>query len=117
VKKKLIISLAPALLGLVIVTVNAGVVPYVPPTAQEKAIAKFDQNSDNYVTEGEVEAELRETAINKSINLQKKGFSKTEVSAVIEDMEDSIKTDAEKIVHKLDKDGDELVEPDEVKNK
>jgi hypothetical protein len=47
--------------------------------------------------------------------MQKYGASKAEVEKVIMDMEDSIEEDAEVIVDILDKDGDELVEPEEIK--
>ena len=106
--------LVPSLLALAVFNVNAGVVPYQEPTPQEKAVVRFDKNADSYVTEGEVEAELREEAIIKSVDLQKKHYSKSESDAIIQNMEHSLKQSADKIIHSLDTDGDELVEPGEV---
>ena len=45
--------------------------------------------------------------------MHQSGASKAEVEKVILDMEDSIEKDADVIVDLMDKDGDELVEPEE----
>lgn len=112
--KKLLISVLPAALALVVLDANAGYVPYVAP-AQGNSPAEYDQNKDGYVTSDEVEVELREDAIDKAIAMQKKGRSQKAIDKVIMNMEDSIEVDAEKIIDKLDSDGDELVEPEEMK--
>ena len=75
---------------------------------------EYYQNEGSYITSDEVEVELREDAIDKAIEMHKKGMSKKAIDQVIMDMEDSIEEDAEVIINILDKDGDELVEPEEL---
>lgn len=100
-------GLIPGLLALAVFDANAGYVPYVNSSTE------YDQNKDGYITADEVEVELREDAIDKAIKMQKKGKSQKAIDKVIMNMEDSIEQDAERIIDKMDKDGDKLVEPEE----
>lgn len=117
--KKILFSVLPIVLTSVVLDAQARYVPYVPKTAEASAgnaaadLADYDKNGDLYITADEVEAELREDAVDKAVDMYKKGVSKQEVEKVILNMEDSIEQDAEKIIDKLDTDGDELVEPQE----
>ncbi|OQK15755.1 hypothetical protein AU255_16285 [Methyloprofundus sedimenti] len=110
--KKIITGLLPALLALAVFDVNARYVPY-EGQAQKSSSNEYDQNKDGYITADEVEVELREDAIDIAIEMQQKGKSQEEIDQVIMNMEDSIEQDAEKIIDKMDKDDDELVEPEE----
>lgn len=94
---------------------NARYMPYVLKAVQKITPYEYDQNNDTYVTADEVEVELREDAVNLAIKMFREGASKQEVEDVILDMEDSIEQDAEVIVDILDTDGDELVEPEEMR--
>lgn len=113
--KKAITTIVPMLLALTAIEANAKYIPYKEKAVQKITPAQYDQNKDSYITADEVEVELREDAVNKAIIMQKSGAPKAEVEKVIMDMEDSIEEDAEVIVDILDKDGDELVEPEETK--
>ena len=113
--RKTLTIILPALLALTVSEANAKYVPYKEKAVQKITPEQYDQNKDSYITADEVEVELREDAINKAIMMQKYGASKADVEKVIMDMEDSIDQDAEVIVDILDKDGDELVEPGEIK--
>jgi len=110
-------KLIPAVLALVVFDANARYLPYQHRAVQKITPAQYDQNGDSYITADEVEVELREDAIDKVIAMQKQGKSKQEIARVIRDMEDSIEFDAETIINILDTDGDELVEPEELKNR
>jgi len=114
---KILIKLIPAVLALVVVDASARYLPYQHRAVQKITPAQYDQNGDSYITADEVEVELREDAIDKVIAMQKQGKSKQEIARVIMDMEDSIEFDAETIINILDTDGDELVEPEELKNR
>ncbi|MBT4146570.1 MAG: hypothetical protein HOE45_06790 [Gammaproteobacteria bacterium] len=115
--KKIIMGLLPAVLALTVFDANAGYSGYVPYTGTTKASAvdEYDQNKDGYITSDEVKVELREDAIAKAIKMQRQGKSQKAIDQVIMNMEDSVEQDAEKIIDKLDTDGDELVEPEEQK--
>ena len=112
--KKTLMGILPAFLVLVVFDANAEYVPYDRQAVQKITPSQYDQNNDSYITADEVEVELREDAIDKAIKMQKKGVSQEAINRVIMDMEDSIEEDAEIIINALDKDGDELVEPNEV---
>lgn len=113
--KKILMSVLPAVLALAAFDASARYVPYEAQTVQEVTPAEYDQNGDSYITADEVEVELREDAVNKAIEMQKKGMSQEAINRVIMNMEDSIEEDAEIIINVLDADGDELVEPEEIK--
>lgn len=120
-KKQLITIVAPALFVLT-TNIHAGIVPYKVLSVQEtKAIAQgaasvgYDQNADSFVTADEVEAELREKAVNQAIDMQKSGKSQADINSMVSKMESSVEKAADAIVDALDKDGDELVEPEEIK--
>ena len=115
VMKKTLMGVLPAFLAILVFDANAGYVPYESQAVQKVTPAEYDQNNDSYITADEVEVELREDAIDKAIRMQKKGASQEAIDRVIIDMEDSIEEDAEVIINILDKDGDELVEPNELK--
>ena len=104
----------PAFLALAVFDASAAYVPY-KAQSQKASVNEYDQNKDGYITADEVEVELREDAIEKAIKMQQKGKSQKAIDRVIMNMEDSIEQDAERIIDKLDKDGDELVEPEELK--
>lgn len=116
-KKHLITIITPALFVLV-TNIHAGIVPYKVLRVQETKPAtssEYDQNADSFVTADEVEAELREKAVNQAIDMQKSGKSQADINNVVSKMEGSVEKAADAIVNTLDKDGDELVEPEEVK--
>ena len=113
--KKILMGVLPAVLALIVFDANAGYVPYKSQAVQKITPAEYDQNSDSYITADEVEVELREDAVAKAIKMQKQGKSQKAIDQVIMGMEDSIEQDAEKIIDKMDKDGDKLVEPEEIK--
>ena len=113
--KKILMGMVPAVLAIVVFDANARYVPYAEQAVQKITPSQYDQNKDSYITADEVEVELREDAINKAIKMQKKGMSQEAINQVIINMEDSIEVDAEVIINVLDKDGDELVEPNEIK--
>ena len=113
--KKIIMSVLPAFLALTAINAEAAYIPYEDKAVQTVTPAQYDQNSDGYVTADEVEVELREDAINKAIKMQAQGKSQAAIDRVIMNMEDSVEVDAETIIDVLDADGDELVEPEEIK--
>ncbi len=113
--RKMFLCLLPVVFSVASLDANARYIPYQKQAVQKITPEQYDQNKDSYITADEVEVELREDAINKAITMQKFGASQAEVDQVIEDMEDSIEKDAEVIINILDKDGDELVEPEERK--
>ncbi len=112
--KKILMAVLPALLALAAFDASAEYIPYKYKTVQPLTPDEYDQNGDAYITADEVEVELREDAIDKAISMQKKGMSQEAIDQVIMNMEDSIEEDAEVIINALDKDGDELVEPEEL---
>lgn len=112
---KKLTGLLSALLALVVFDASARYVPYQDKAVQRITPAQYDQNNDSYITADEVEVELREDAINRAIAMQKKGMSQAAIDKVIMNMEDSIEEDAEVIINVLDSDGDELVEPSEIR--
>ena len=113
--KKILMGVLPAVLALIVFDANARYVPYESKSVQKLTPSEYDQNNDSYITADEVEVELREDAINEAIKMQKQGKSQEAIDRVIMNMEDSIEEDAETIINILDKDGDELVETDELK--
>ena len=113
--RKILLGVLPAFLALAVFDASAGYVPYVAPAATSTQASGYDQNGDNYITADEVEEELREDAIDKVIAMQKKGASQKDVDRVIRNMERTVERDAEKIIDILDTDGDELVEPKELR--
>ncbi|BCG63166.1 MAG: hypothetical protein methR_P0860 [Methyloprofundus sp.] len=115
IMRKILITTLPAIMVLLAFDANARYMPYVLKAVQKITPYEYDQNNDTYVTADEVEVELREDAVNLAIKMFREGASKQEVEDVILDMEDSIEQDAEVIVDILDTDGDELVEPEEMR--
>ena len=113
--RKTLAIVLPTLLALTAIDAIARVVLYKEQAVQKITPDQYDQNNDSYITADEVEIELREDAIEKAIMMQKQGKSKAEIAKVIMEMEDSIEADAEVIIDIMDKDGDELVEPEELK--
>lgn len=116
-KKQLITIITPVLFALA-TNIHAGIVPYKASGVQEAKPAtssEYDQNADSFVTAGEVEAVLREKAVGQAIDMQKSGQSQAEIDSVVSKMEGSVEQAADAIVNALDKDGDELVEPEEIK--
>lgn len=113
--RKSLLTIVPAILALTAIDASAKYIPYEKQAVQKITPEQYDQNKDSYITADEVEFELREDAVNKAIIMHQSGASKAEVEKVILDMEDSIEKDADVIVDLMDKDGDELVEPEELK--
>jgi hypothetical protein len=113
--RKTLAIVLPVILALTAFDASAQYIPYKNQAVQAITPDQYDQNKDSYITADEVEMELREDAINKAIIKQKFGGTKEEAEQIIKDMEDSIEYDAEVIINILDKDGDELVEPEEMK--
>ncbi len=112
--KKILLAVIPMAVALTAFDATAAYIPYVPKTVQPLTPSQYDQNHDGYISNAEVEVELREDAIVRAITMQKSGASEKAVDAVIMDMEDSLSKDANDILKAMDKDRDGLVEPSEV---
>jgi len=75
----------------------------------------YDVNKDGYITAGEVALEMKEDLIDTIKELQKHGVSEKNTNATIEKELNAIDKESEAIIKAMDTDGDNLVEPNELK--
>lgn len=74
----------------------------------------YDQNKDGYITSNEVAIELEE-GLEKTIKeLRKHGVSETNINKTVTSELKSINKEANALIKKMDSDGDNLVEPEEL---
>lgn len=74
----------------------------------------LDVNKDGYITAGEVALEMKEDLIDTVKQLQELGVSETDANKTITKELNAIDKESELIVKKMDSDGDNLVEPEEL---
>lgn len=75
----------------------------------------YDNNNDGYITSGEIAAEMRED-LSETINeLRKHGVSEADANKTITNELNSIDTESEAMLQRMDADCDNLVEPGELK--
>ncbi len=75
----------------------------------------FDVNKDGYITAGEVVLEIKEDLVQTIKELRKQGVSEKNINKTIANEFATAEAEAEKIIKRLDADGDNLVEPEELK--
>lgn len=75
----------------------------------------YDVNKDGYITAGEVALEMKEDLIDTVNELNKHGVSESATNKTIIKELNSIAKESELIIKKMDTDGDNLVEPEELK--
>ena len=75
----------------------------------------FDVNHDGYISSGEVVLEIKEDLAETIQELRKQGVSEKNINKTIANELKTAEAEAEKIIKKMDTDGDNLVEPDELK--
>ena len=75
----------------------------------------FDVNKDGYITSGEVVLEIKEDLVQSIKEMRKQGMSEKAINKTIASELNAAEKDAEALIKKMDADGDNLVEPDELK--
>lgn len=75
----------------------------------------YDVNQDGYITSGEIVLEIKEDLLQTIAEMHKQGVSEEDINKTMESELDSAKKEAEAMIDKMDTDGDNLVEPDEIK--
>ncbi len=75
----------------------------------------FDVNKDGYITSGEVLLEIKEDLIQTIKELRKQGVSEININKTIASEFETAEAEAERIIKLMDADGDNLVEPEELK--
>ncbi len=75
----------------------------------------MDVNKDGYITAGEVLLEIKEDLIETIKELRKQGVSEKNINKTIASEFETAEAEAERIIKKMDADGDNLVEPEELK--
>ena len=75
----------------------------------------FDVNKDGYITSGEVLLEIKEDLVETIKELRKQGVSEKNINKTIASEFETAEAEAERIIKKMDADGDNLVEPEELK--
>jgi Ca2+-binding EF-hand superfamily protein len=75
----------------------------------------FDVNKDGYITSGEIVLEIKEDLIQSINEMRKQGVSEKDINKTIANELNTAEKEAEKLIRKMDADGDNLVEPDELK--
>ncbi len=74
----------------------------------------FDVNRDGYITSGEIVLEIKED-LRQSVNeMRKQGVSEKDISKTIASELKMAEKEAEALIKKMDTDGDNLVEPNEI---
>lgn len=74
-----------------------------------------DVNKDGYITAGEVVLEIKEDLIQTIKELRKQGVSEENINKTIANELNSAEKEAAALIKKMDLDGDNLVEPSELK--
>ncbi len=75
----------------------------------------YDVNKDGYITAGEVALEMKEDLVDTINELRKHGVSEENTNATIESELNAIESESAAIIATMDTDGDNLVEPEEIK--
>ena len=73
-----------------------------------------DVNRDGYITSGEIVLEITEDLIQTINEMRKAGVSESDINKTIAKELNSAEKEAEALIKKMDTDGDNLVEPDEL---
>lgn len=74
----------------------------------------FDVNKDGYITAGEVVLEIKEDLVQSIQEMRKLGVSEKNINKTIASELNTAEAEAEALIKKMDKDGDNLVEPSEL---
>lgn len=75
----------------------------------------FDVNKDGYITSGEIVLEIKEDLIQTINEMRKQGVSEKNINKTIANELKTAEKEAEALIKKMDADGDNLVEPNEIK--
>jgi Ca2+-binding EF-hand superfamily protein len=75
----------------------------------------FDVNKDGYITAGEIVLEIKEDLIQTINEMRKQGVSEKNINKTIANELKTAEKEAEALIKKMDTDGDNLVEPNEIK--
>lgn len=75
----------------------------------------FDVNKDGYITAGEVVLEIKEDLVQTINEMRKQGVSEKNINKTIAKELRTAEKEAELLIKKMDTDGDNLVEPLELK--
>lgn len=74
----------------------------------------LDVNKDGYISEGEIVIDIKEDLAQTIKELRKLGVSEANIKKTIRNEIKTSEAEAAKILKKMDTDGDQLVEPDEI---
>ncbi len=74
----------------------------------------YDVNKDGYITAGEIVLEIKEDLIETINQLRKQGVSEENINKTIANELKTAEKEAEALIKKMDADGDQLVEPNEL---
>ena len=74
----------------------------------------YDVNKDGYITAGEIVLEIKEDLIQTIKEMRKQGVSEANINKTIANELNSAEKEAEALIKKMDIDGDNLVEPNEI---
>jgi len=75
----------------------------------------FDVNKDGYITSGEIVLEIKEDLVQSINEMRKQGISEKDINKTIANELNTAEKEAEALIKKMDTDGDNLVEPEEIK--
>jgi len=73
-----------------------------------------DVNKDGYITAGEVVLEIKEDLVQTINEMRKQGVSENNINKTIANELNTAEREAAALIKKMDKDGDNLVEPSEL---
>jgi Ca2+-binding EF-hand superfamily protein len=74
----------------------------------------FDVNRDGYITSGEIVLEIKEDLVQSILEMRKQGVSEKNINKTIASELKMAEKEAEALIKKMDTDGDNLVEPNEI---
>jgi len=74
-----------------------------------------DVNRDGYITEGEIVLEIKEDLVQTINEMRKAGVSEKNINKTIANELNTAEKEAAALIKKMDTDGDNLVEPNELK--
>ncbi len=75
----------------------------------------FDVNKDGYITSGEIVLEIKEDLVQTIKEMRKQGVSEANINKTIAKELNTAEKEAAALIKKMDTDGDNLVEPEELK--
>ena len=75
----------------------------------------YDVNKDGYITAGEIVIEIKEDLVQSIMEMRKQGVSEKNINKTIAQELRTAEKEAEALIKKMDLDGDNLVEPTELK--